>query len=471
MGFTRDFLDFRKSRHQQAFEPSLDPSNAVKPVSVPPSHAPAETGYQNTPWQTYGGWLANLDKISELRWPYSVGTFRRMSTDAQITQVVSALALPILSTGWHVDPAGADPNVTQFICDNLGLPLVDEQNPKPPLRERDRFNFLEHLRLAFTEEVTFGHAFFEQVYRIENGKAWLHKLAFRPPETISKIDVSDKGSLVAIEQFGIIAGQVPRITVDRLVAHIHDRRGGEWDGKSILEPAYKYYKLKEELLAVLAISDKRNGLGIPVYTAMKTDPVDDKELYEKVLQQVEQELGTAKKLVEQIKAGDEAGAAIPPTATLDFKGVTGRLPDLLSHIKYFDDMISKSALMHFLNLGQDKGTGSWALGETFADFFVTNLQAKASQLRDVINQHVVEDLVDLNFGPAVAAPRVGFDEIGSKHPITAEAIFQLVQCGAILPEPALERRLRKLWTIPPKDPYTPPAVPKTPKNKKGAVNA
>ena len=52
-------------------------------------------------------------------------------------------------------------------------------------------------------------------------------------------------------------------------------------------------------------------------------------------------------------------------------------------------------LAHFLNLGTE--TGSWALGSTFADFFTQSLNAVAEQVCDVVQQHVIEDLVDLNW--------------------------------------------------------------------------
>ncbi|WP_343091546.1 phage portal protein family protein, partial [Clostridioides difficile] len=59
-------------------------------------------------------------------------------------------------------------------------------------------------------------------------------------------------------------------------------------------------------------------------------------------------------------------------------------------------------------------TGSWALGTTFADFFVGSLQAVAMHIADVTQQHVIDDLVDLNWGEDEPAPQLVFDEIGAK---------------------------------------------------------
>jgi hypothetical protein len=69
-------------------------------------------------------------------------------------------------------------------------------------------------------------------------------------------------------------------------------------------------------------------------------------------------------------------------------------------------------LAHFLNLGTE--TGSWALGSTFANFFTDSLNAVAAHIADVTQQHVVEDLVDLNWGPdAGATARRRADRLGA----------------------------------------------------------
>jgi hypothetical protein len=88
-----------------------------------------------------------------------------------------------------------------------------------------------------------------------------------------------------------------------------------------------------------------------------------------------------------------------------------------------------------------------------------SLQTLAQQIADVATQHVVEDLVDINFGPDEPAPRITFQEIGSRNAVTAEAIALLVNSGVLLKEPALERYIRETYGIPDKEPLPgqPPA--------------
>jgi hypothetical protein len=298
----------------------------------------------------------------------------------------------------------------------------------------------------------FGHSIFEQVYRIdEAGFARLRKLAWRPPRTISKIDVAADGGLVAIEQHTSQAGAMkgPRIGVDHLVLYVNDREGGNWLGQSLLRPAYKYWLLKDRLLRVQSQTVDRNGLGVPVYEGSKIP--DTVSTSERATRE-QDELDKGLKLAQGFRSGDNAGAAIPNSAKLTLKGVEGDLPDADKPIRYYDEQIARAVLAHFLNLGTE--TGSWALGSTFADFFTLSLQTVAMQIADVTTQHVIEDLVDLNWGPNEPAPRLVFDEIGSRHPATAEAIRALIECGALKADDPLEAYLRNQYTLPASDPKT-----------------
>jgi phage gp29-like protein len=91
-----------------------------------------------------------------------------------------------------------------------------------------------------------------------------------------------------------------------------------------------------------------------------------------------------------------------------------------------------------------------------------SLQTLAEQVADVATQHVVEDLVDINFGPDEPAPRITFQEIGSRSAVTAQAIALLVNSGVLLREPALERYIRETYGIPDKEPLPGQARPTAP---------
>jgi hypothetical protein len=346
----------------------------------------------------------------ELVWPLSVQVFDRMRhQDAQVSSVLRAVTSPIIRTGWRLDGRGCRPEVTMAVASSLGLPIADadpEDDFTSQLRGRDRFSWQDHLRLALLM-LPFGHMFFEQVYRIDDAGLYrLRKLGPRLPQSISKINVARDGGLVSIEQYSTGTGQMgpgvmPGSTgvvlpVSRLVAYVLEREGGNWQGQSLLRSAYKNWILKDRALRTWSTSIDRNGIGIPIYESAEG----------------EKDLSAGTDMAKAVRAGDNAGGAIPNGAKLSLVGVTGALPDIDKFVRYHDEQIARSALGHFLNLGTQ--TGSWALGSTFADFFTLSLQAVAEMVRDTANAHIVEDLVDLNFGPTEPAPQIVFDEIGTR---------------------------------------------------------
>ena len=367
---------------------------------VPPAPRPVrERGYAADP-SFWGG--MTLETTPELVWPLSVQVFDQMRhQDAQVSSVLRAVTSPIIRTGWRLDGRGCRPEVTRAVASSLGLPIADADPAEDftsQLRGRDRFSWQDHLRLALLM-LPFGHMFFEQVYRLDDSGLYrLRKLGPRLPQSISKINVARDGGLISIEQWGTGPGAQSGVVlpVSRLVAYVLEREGGNWQGQSLLRSAYKNWILKDRALRTWSTSIDRNGIGIPIYEGADG----------------EKDLTAGEDLARAVRAGDNAGGAIPAGASLSLVGVSGTLPDIDKFVRYHDEQIARSALGHFLNLGTQ--TGSWALGSTFADFFTLSLQAVAEMVRDTANAHIVEDLVDLNFGPTEPAPQIVFDEIGTR---------------------------------------------------------
>lgn len=342
----------------------------------------------------------------ELMWPDSLRVFNRMrKTDAQVASVLRAVTSPIIRTQWRVDGAGCSDEVTQAVADNLGLPIVGDDTPpdeKARLRGRGRFSWDEHLRLALLM-LPFGHSYFEQVYYPPDGDGLyrLRKLGPRLPATIAEVKVAPDGGLMWIRQHGGIGQSVgPRLSVTRLVAYVLDREGGNWLGTSILRSAYKHWLLKDRALKTWSVSIDRNGVGVPIYTA------GDKET----------SLDAGIALATSIRSGDNAGGGIPNGAKLDLLGVNGRLPDIAEFVRYQDEAIARAALGHFLNLGSQGGgqVGSYNYGSVLEDTFHLGLDVVAGTVASTASAHVVEDFVDLNWGPTEPAPQIVYDEIGTR---------------------------------------------------------
>jgi len=80
--------------------------------------------------------------------------------------------------------------------------------------------------------------------------------------------------------------------------------------------------------------------------------------------------------------------------------------------------------------------------------FVQSVQTVAESIANTANAHIIEDLVDINFGESEAAPRIVFDEIGSRQDATAASLALLVQNGLLEADEALKIAVRQNLGLP-----------------------
>lgn len=407
-----------------------------------------EIGYQTTSLKSWA-WLAGQSHETNplLVWPLSIEAYDKMRREEpQVVSVLRAMMLPILSARYQLEQGEARDEVVERIAADLGL-TIKGKDPIPPHRTRGRLSFREYLRLSLLSLV-YGHSVFEQVYEPDAfGLLRLKKLAWRPPRTISQFIVAPDGGLEAITQHGLMSGQrsAVKIPVSHLVVHVNEREGANWIGQSLLRSAYKMCLLKDRVLRVQTMSIERNGLGVPVYTSA---PVPDSATPEKHAEWVESEKDAGLQIAQDFRAGDDSGASIPHGAKLELLALTGKLPDTNRPLQYFDEQIARAVLAHVLNLGGDDSTGSYALGDTLESIFTNSLNAVAAEFVDVTQQHVIEDYVDLNWGPDEPAPRLVVSKIGADTPVTADSIRALVDAKVITPDEALEGHVRELMRLP-----------------------
>lgn len=446
-------------------------SNASPSVSQPRS-LEVEQGYVNQFGDPISEmWFWDLhEQVPDLKWPLSLITYERMPReDSRVWSLLAAIKLPIRRTQWRIDPNNAPARVVKFIADEFDLPVVGVDKPKTPRpRQKGRFSWHEHLNEALSC-LRYGHSVFEQVYRAgDDGLLHIRKLAPRPQATIARWNVARDGGLASIWQeppaglqlpntglpagaqnlYRYVPGGYVDIGVDRLVVYRNEPDPGVWIGTSLLRPAYKHWILKDELIRIEAAAARRNGIGVPFMQPPEgPDSQDPKKLAE------------YSAAAQKFRSGMSAGLALPAGAKFSLVGVSGNLPDLRHAIEYHDKMIALSGLAHFLNL--DRG-GSYALASVQADAFVQSVQTFADQIAETTSQHVIEDLVDLNFGSDVAAPRLVCDEIGSRQDATAAALQMLVAAGLLVPDEALRIFIRQQLGAPAEEPDTAATADNTP---------
>jgi len=408
---------------------------------MPSPSLETETGYSTNPFVWAGGYPYDISEPApELQWPFSIQVFDRMRrTDAQVSAARKAIRLPILAAPWRIDPNGAREPVVKLVSEDLGIPILGrEDETVTARRQRGRFSWTKHLAMALLA-LDYGHMGFEQVYQIINGQARLQKLAPRMPSSIAKMNVDQHGELSSVEQWPTgqpgAASQKP-IAASRLVWYVHEQEAANFQGNSILRSAYKHWLEKDKLIRVNSMTIQRNGMGQPVYEQPPgATPAD---------------LQAGLAAMKAMRAHEQAGVSIPNGAHISMEGVRGHIPDAIASINYHDESIARNVLAQFINLGATR-TGSRALGDSFIDFFKLGLDAIAGAMADEATAQIIEDLVDLNWGPDEPAPRMLVSEVDVEADLPPDSLVALATAGIIVADDALETYTRDRYNLPQRD--------------------
>lgn len=394
-----------------------------------------------------------LEQIPELRWPESVRTYAQMRFDPQLAGVLSSYFLPLRRAAWHVNPDGCRPEVVRRVADDLGLPITG-QDPVPSGARRRGVSWAEHLRMA-CQHLTYGHMPFELGATIvdDGGRqtARLTSLMELLPQTLYAIETNPDGSLKDIKQTPVTTEPEQPISADRLAWYCHEREGANWQGRSLLRPAYAFWLIKQEMVRVHATSNRRFGQGVPGFEVQPGTNVTPAQLAE------------ANRLAQSVKATEKGGHAAPPGFRFTLTGLSGSVPDTLGFVRYLDQQMARHALAGLMDLG-DTPNGSRALGEAFLDLFLLSLQAVGDAMAATATADIAVRIVDWNWGEDEPVPAVGCGDVGADHAVTAEALSQLMDSGALSADPALETYIRQRWQLPARStPFvepTPVAAPK-----------
>lgn len=385
-----------------------------------------------------------LEYVPDLMFPRSATTYSQMRLDPKLRGVLAAYTGPIRKADWAVDPAGCSDEVAEFVADQLGLPIVGADNPPGPARRRGVV-WRRHIEQA-VGMLVFGFYPFERWFDYADGRYTIGGLEERHPASIAEIRVDKQGRLDRVWQTHMLASDRP-ITADRMVWYVHEKEGANWVGRSLLRAAYGAWLIKHETWRVHGISIRRFGMGVPSIEAPQGA--------------TQQQVLEAQRLASAMRVGDTAGMGLPHGFAAKLTGLTGTVPDALAFIRYLDEQMATMALAGVLDLGHTE-TGSRALGMTFVDLLEEAVQSAGDGMAAESTRALSVPLVDFNWSEDEPAPRIVMGSVASTPELTADAIAQLVNAGALAYDPELEAFLRDRYQIPARDPDAPSPAPVSP---------
>jgi hypothetical protein len=366
-------------------------------------------------------------------WPNSVDTVDKMRTDSQLSALYTATLYGITQLRFIVDPNDAKPEIVNGISEDLNLPIRG-QDDQPRRRMKNRFTHHKHVGQALMA-LMYGHMYFEQLGTIQDGVWRLRKLAPRMPHSIENINVAPDGGLVSIQQYRTAASDFnkppPEVPVDRLAAFIFQQEGPNWVGRSMFRDCYKDWLIKDRLVRVDAINHERAG-GVPYIEGPPGA--------------TQGEIEELDQMARKFRIGESAGGAVPFGAKLNIARGTGSDVDKSIHSR--DEAMARRFLLQLMNLAQSgQHVGSYALGETFEDFFIVGQRAIVQWYCDIMTEHVIEDWVDWNYADEDLVPQITWERT-SEDALGVEQLSELVDKGVIMVDEELENAIRYKYRLP-----------------------
>lgn len=391
-----------------------------------------------------------LTDLSGVEWVTKYDEMRR--SDPSISALLLACWLPIKATKRFIQPSSN----TEWVTEDIDREMVE-------FVENNLFKTMDITWEQFIHEcltfLAFGFSVFEKVYEVdENGKFIIKKLAYRHQRTIWQWQMADgkqgiQQQLDTPNTTGINKGKSNiSIPMEKLLVFTVNQEWENYQGISILRPAYKPRYMKSNLEKFDAIRHQKQWVGVPVMYLPKNATDADKI--------------AAKAIIGKFKSNEQSWIVMPgpKDSWWDFEFADLKAWDstqMLESIKYHTREIVKSALAQFLELWSTQ-SGSRALSEDQTDLFIDSIEAYAKIIENTINRFLVRELIDLNF-TTDRYPQVKFEKlVGEDLAQLSTSMQSLVTAGIIWPDEELERFMREKLQLPAKvvDETIDPAKPK-----------
>lgn len=352
--------------------------------------------------------------------------------DARIKMVLSSVKNPIRSAKWEIQRGGDE--------------QIDEQMAE--LIEHILFEGMNKTWTSFVTEalsmVDFGHSVFEVVHKVvKNSQEFgdyvgINSLAFRSQRTLSRWNLDKLGNIETVQQLASgDVGDFVEIPGKNLLVFTIDKEGDNWQGISMLRPAYGPWLRKQTFLKLNSIGIEKYAVPTPIGTTPEgtANSAANKQFND---------------VIQKYVTHQSNSIVLPKGWEIDLKPSQYDPSKTLEAIKFENNEIVVSFMANFLELGQS-GSGSYALSTDLSDFFLSGIEYIANQICEGINGRIIPELIRANFGPQENMPKLthsGITDRAGKE--FAEVVKMLTDSGSIIADDELEKHLRHRYALPEK---------------------
>ncbi|AXH49395.1 portal protein [Streptomyces phage Crosby] len=354
----------------------------------------------------------------------SLDTRKALEKDGKLSCIEQALCLPILSAGWRIVPAEGGDKVAEELETFLRMGSLEGGMQTP----------MNMVIAQATSARAYRKAFFEKVYKEEDGKVFYDKIAYRPPETCRIARDPRTGAYMGFRQTPVRQGMPSlRDTSDVDIrppyawVHINGMRRNPLSGISDLQVPLWCHETKMKILYLWT-----TFLATQAEPRLMTSGGDPED---------------AARRLAALRGGGVVGLPNGVEArVLESNGTAAQ--SFQDMINYLDTQMSASVLAGFTDLTSGAtGTGSYALSQDQSDFFVQSLEAYSAELAESLTHNVLGDLVVFNYGRKAKFPRFEFEPLADGDVDRCIGLLQNLAAGnSVLPFEFLEELTMKTAT-------------------------
>jgi hypothetical protein len=212
--------------------------------------------------------------------------------------------------------------------------------------------------------------------------------------------------------------------------------GDNYEGISALRSIYGNWSRKQVYLKLLAIGIERYAVGTPVGSVPVGKEIShERQIFEQALAQFTSHQSS---FLTKTEGWD-----------IDVLQNSFDAEKVKEAILYEDLQMAKSFVANHLELGTGGNGGAYALATDLSDQFLSIIQNDAEIITRAINETVIKELIDINFGPQEDYPKLKVTGINDKlGKESADIIKQLVDSNILTANNSLEVFLRKEFNLP-----------------------
>ena len=253
------------------------------------------------------------------------------------------------------------------------------------------------------------------------------------------------GTLLRVDQ--VVPGR--RITIDltRMIYYVHSPEFDRFFGRSDLREAYRAWFIKQRVGELWALYLERMAGGFVVINPKDTgDPAPEGTAAAQSIHNVLANLHSA------------SGIKMPPG--YDVEVISPASTDAYEKAMVFWDLAIAKALLvpNLLGISHTGQTGAFSQSQTQLEAFFWTLNADSERLEACINEQLIKDLGDQNFGDG-DYPYFAFKPASREYITKTIADWKvLVDAGSVVVSEADEEHFRKLLDMPKRDEKTDPLI-------------